>query len=118
MKRYKFALENKGFELSTYRLDELPNSSKEKAIQEHLDFLNSIGYECENESGELETIYDYLEICNQSDINEVVENIAANEYEYNFNGELAGIITYIRDNRPTGKKTIRLNGQEINLLEI
>ena len=41
MKHYQFTIEDKRFEIITYSLSELPKKSKEKAIQEHLDFLNS-----------------------------------------------------------------------------
>ncbi len=117
MKRYKFSLDGKDFEVITYLLDELPETSKQKAIQEHLDFLNAEGITCENESGELEVEYDYLDACKDSDINEVIENIDVNEYEYDFNGDLVGITTYMSDNKPTGKKTIRINKQEIEIIE-
>ncbi len=43
MKHYKFNYENKNFELLTYSLNELPESSRQKAIQDHLEFLNSTG---------------------------------------------------------------------------
>ena len=115
MRHYKFSLDGKDFEVITYLLDELPETSRRKAIQEHLDFLNSIGQESENESGELEIEYDYLDACKDSDISEVIDNIDANEYEYDFNGDLVGITTYMSDNKPTGKKTIRINKQEIEI---
>ncbi len=117
MRHYKFSLDGKDFEVITYLLDELPETSKQKAIQEHLDFLNAEGITCENESGELEVEYDYLDACKDSDINEVIENIDVNEYEYDFNGDLVGITTYMSDNKPTGKKTIRINKQEIEIIE-
>lgn len=118
MKRYKFSLEGKTFEVITYNLDELPEASKNKAIQDHLNFLNSEGIICENEAGELETEYDYLDNSSDDDIKEVIDNIDANEYEYDFNGELVAITTYLKSNKPTGKKSIRINKQEIDLIEV
>ena len=118
MQHYKFSLDDKNFEVITYPLDELPEASKQKAIQDHLDFLNSIGQEFENESGEMETEYDYLDAYKDADINDVIESISINEYEYDFNGDLVGITIYTKDNKPTGKKTIRINKQEIDLIEV
>ncbi len=99
MKHYKFFLEKKNFEVITYPFDELPEMSKQKAIQDHFDFLNSFDNPVENQD-------------------EVIENIRINEYEYDFKGDLVGITIYMKDNKPTGKKTIKINKKEIDLIEI
>ncbi len=118
MNHYKFSLEGKTFEVITYSLDELIESSRQTAIDDHMNFLNGEGIECENDEGEFETEYDYLNNYKNDDINHVIDNIEANDYEYDFNGKLVGITKYMKDNKPTGKKTIRINKQEIDLIQL
>jgi hypothetical protein len=75
--------------INLYQFNELSNEAKEKAISQHEDFLLSIGQECENEQGEMETLYsDTIER------SEVIESIEMNEYYFFIDGELAHCTTY------------------------
>ena len=115
MKYYKFNYEGKNFELLTYSLNELPASSKQKAIQDHLNFLNEIGNEYENEAGKIVTEYDYLDCYNESHLAETAENIEANGYEYNIFGSIVPMTHFTGNHELSGKTAIRIDKKEIML---
>ena len=115
MNRYKFQLEGKDFELITYSLHELSSKSKEKAIQDHLEFLNREGEDVEDDFGNMRTQYDFLNPFSTNDIACVIDNIEANDYEYDFHGEIVPITQFCGKHPKSGQKAIRINKQEIDL---
>ena len=89
-------------EIKLYQFNELSEEAKEKAIDEHRDFLLSTMSERDFISGDPEhdtkeelkemynTEYDYILYNNDA----VIENIEANEYYFFTSGELANTVTY------------------------
>lgn len=93
--------------INLFQFQELSDEAKQEAIEEHFHFLNSLGMEVENESGQLITEeYEPSE-------SEVIENIEINEYFFYENGELASTIKYTGKHPLSGSTVYQHKGQKV-----
>lgn len=92
--------------INLYSFSELSKDAQQKAINEHKDFLLSIGEEFENEDGEMVTEYpeDYED-------SYVIENIEVNEYVYFEDGKLASCTTYTGKHPKSGISELNFHGR-------
>ena len=65
--------------IDLFEYDELSEDAKKNAFEEHLNFLVSVGYECENENGEMEQA-DIMLWEEQELTDYVEESLVINEY--------------------------------------
>ena len=91
--------------INLYSFNELSEQAKQKAINEHMDFLLNEGEMQENEAGVLETVY-YDEIPE----NEVIESIEANDYVFFQDGSLAHCTTYTGKHEKAGITEFNFKG--------
>ena len=95
--------------IKLYEFSELSDAAKERAVEKHKDFLDSLPLELENEAGELkEYYYEYPE-------EEVIENIEANEYIFFADGKLANCVTYIGKHPKAGITEFTFKGETIEI---
>jgi len=97
----------KTVKINLYQFSELSEEAQQKAISEHENFLFSVGYEVENEVGELVTIYP-----DEMEENEVIESIESNEYYFFASGELANVIQYCGEHPNSGKIEFNYHGEK------
>ena len=83
-------------EIKLYSYDELNESGKIKAFNEHKDFMDSLEEEYENEKGEMDK--EFMEHDKES----VEDSINANEYLFFENGEMADCVTYTGKHEKAG----------------
>ena len=83
-------------QISLYSFNELSNESKQLAILEHGNFLNSLPQEFEDEDGKM--VSEYIDHSDE----EIIDNILANEYYFFENGELAKTCTYVGKHQKAG----------------
>ena len=98
----------KTLEIKLYSFEELSKESKEKAINEAIEFLDSEPTEYENENGEI--VYEYFE----HDESQAEEFIDVNDYLFFKNGTLAHTVTYCGNHPKTGQSEFFLHGEIIN----
>ena len=84
-------------EIKLYEYDELEEKAKERAFNEHKEFLDSLEEEFENEKGEL--IKEYVE----HEKEEVEDNLRINEYLFFKDGEMADICHFTGKHEKAGK---------------
>ena len=96
--------------ISLYSFAELSDKAKQRAINEHMNFLLSEGYQEENEAGEFVTVYR-----NEMEEDEVIENIELNEYLFFEDGKLAHCVTYTGGHEKAGTTELFFHGQIIVL---
>lgn len=94
--------------INLYSFNELSEKSKEKAVTEHLDFLDSMPEEFEEEEG---IIKKYIEHSTQ----EAVDSIETNEYLFYADGELAHVVQYTGKHPKAGTIELNFHGQIITL---
>jgi hypothetical protein len=92
-------------EINLYSYEELKEEAKEKAFNEHKEFLDNLGEEYENEKGEL--IKEYRE----HEFEEVEESLRINEYLFFENGEMAHIIHFTGKHKKAGTTEFYFNGK-------
>lgn len=86
MKRYKYLLGNRGFELVTYSYDEFPQEVEDRIIDNHQQFLFTLG--------------DINSDMTESDRFAITsESIEANDYEYDCWGNLVPITKHMEGNK-------------------
>jgi len=91
--------------INLYEFKELGKESKERAIQEHKEFLDLMPVEVENEEGEMEDEY-----YNHSK-DEIIDSIEANEYVYFESGEMAQCVTYTGKHEKSGQTEFTFHGR-------
>ena len=96
--------------INLYDFADLSQGAKDKAIQDHREFLESLPEECENEAGELEQYY-RMDYSNE----EIIENIEANEYIYFANGDMAACTTYTGEHPKAGTTELKFKGETYTL---
>lgn len=91
--------------IKIYSFSELNEAAKQKAIYEHIDFLDSVPEDYENEAGEMESEYvDHTEA-------EAIESIEANDYFFYADGDLAHCVTYCGNHPEAGKTELKFHGE-------
>ena len=98
----------KTLEIKLYSFEELSQESKEKAINEAIEFLNSEPIEIENENGEI--VYEYFE----HDESQAEQFIDVNYYLFFKNGTLAHTVTYCGNHPKKGQSEFFLHGEIVN----
>lgn len=96
--------------INVYQFSELNDKAKQRAINEHMEFLNSVGIEYEAENGEMVTDYDY-----EHTENDTIESIEMNEYYFYSNGELANCTTYTGKHEKAGITELNFKGEIFTL---
>ena len=91
--------------INIYSFNELNDTAKDKAINEHGDFMESIGFDYEDEHGNMQMDY-----TRPSDA-DIIENIGANEYMFYYDGTLASITQYVGNHPMAGTSEFKLHGQ-------
>lgn len=91
--------------INLYSLDELSQESKDVAIQEHKDFLDSMPIDFEDEDGNLNEQY------HSHSEQETIDNIYANEYIYFGDGTLANCTTYTGKHPKAGTTEFNFKGK-------
>lgn len=91
--------------INLYSFSELNDNAKNRAIDEHRDFMQSFPDQCENEFGEL--VFEYADYT----VAEVIENIELNEYLYFANGILADTVQYVGDHPKVGTSELNFFGE-------
>lgn len=99
----------KQVEINLYSFSELSKEAKQKAIDEHKQFMDQEGQEFEDENGEMQTDYpDWSE-------DEVIDNIEANEYIYFEDGRLAHCTTYTGKHEKSGTTLFHFHGRDYDI---
>lgn len=83
-------------QIGLYSFNELSNESKQLAILEHGNLLNSLPQEFEDEDGKM--VSEYIDHSDE----EIIDNILANPYYFFENGELAKTCTYVGKHQKAG----------------
>ena len=91
--------------INLYSLSELNDVAKDRAIDEHRDFMQSIPDQYENENGEL--ITEYCEYTKD----DVIDNIEANEYLFYADGKLANTVEYTGKHPKVGISELKFHGE-------
>ena len=92
--------------IKLYRYDELNETAKEKAYNQHEEFICSCPPDYENEKGEM-IMEDFNTLTEKEFKDYVEESIRINEYWFFSDGSLANTITYTGKHEQAGK--IELN---------
>lgn len=98
----------KKISINLYSFAELSEQAKQRAIQEHLEFLDNMPEQYEDETGELVT--EYLE----HSIHEAIESIEMNEYIFYFNGEMVNSTTYVGGHPLAGITEVIIHGEKFS----
>lgn len=96
-------------EITLYEFDELDETSKQSAIFEHLNFLDSEPEEFENEQGEL--VREYMEHTEE----DTIESIRLNRYYFFSNGDIADCTTYTGKHPKAGKTEFKFKGENVEI---
>ena len=91
--------------INLYSFSELNDDAKNRAIDEHRDFMQSFPDEYQNEHGEL--VFEYANYTKA----EVIENIEANEYLFFANGILADTVQYVGKHPKVGTSELNFYGE-------
>ena len=92
-------------EINLYSYEELKEEAKEKAFNEHKDFLDSLKEEYENEEGIL--ISEYID----HDKEEVEDSLIINDYLFFENGQMANITHFTGKHKKAGTTEFYFNGK-------
>ena len=91
--------------INLYSFSELNDHAKNRAIDEHRDFMQSFPDQCENEFGEL--VFEYADYT----MAEVIQNIEANEYLFFADGTLADTVQYVGKHPKVGISELTFYGE-------
>jgi hypothetical protein len=95
----------KTISINIYSFNELTEAAKENAINQHADFMDLVGFDYEDENGNMQMDY------SRPNDAEVIENIEANEYLFFLDGELASITQYAGNHPMAGTSEFKLHSQ-------
>lgn len=95
----------KKVQITLYEFQELKESAKEVAIEEHGDFLDSLPVVYENDSGK--TIKEYV-IHEKEDI---ISSIEANEYLFFADGKMANVTHFTGSHPKSDDIELRFHGE-------
>ena len=99
----------KSVQINLYSFAELSEKAKQFAINEHGDFLESLGNDLEDENGEI-----YRDYSRPTDA-DIIEGIEANSYLYFANGEMASITHYCGGHAKAGITEFKFHGEIIDI---
>ena len=92
-------------EIKIYKYDELNEDAKNKAFEDHKNFMDSLEEEYENEKGEL--IKEYVDHDKES----VEDSIRINEYYFFNSGKMADCVTYTGKHKKSGTTEFKFYGK-------
>ena len=92
-------------EIKLYEYNELKDEAKERAFNNHKEFLDSCEVECENKTGEL--IKENID----HEKDDVEESIRINEYLFFQDGEMAHILHFTGTHEKAGITEFYFNGE-------
>ena len=95
--------------INLYELNELTEKARQRAIDDHFNFLCSIGQEVEGDDGQMYTDY------SEPDEQDVIESIEINEYLFYADGDMANCTTYTGEH-PKAGTTELIIGNDIYLI--
>ena len=101
--------------IELFDYDELSKESRDVAFNEHLEFLSSLGYESEDEDGNMIT-EDIMEWEQKELIDYVEESIRINDYYFFESGEMAHTVHYTGKHEKAGITELMLLGDVYELL--
>ena len=87
------------------QFNELNESAKQYAINQHGDFLESVGNQYEDENGDMQTDY------SRPDDTDIIDNIECNEYLFFEDGKLASITHYTGKHEKSGITEFKFHGR-------
>lgn len=96
-------------EIQLLELHELNAEGREKAINDHFDFMCSLGTICEDKDG-----YSYTDYSDPEE-KEIIESIEANEYLFFKDGSIANTINFRGKHERTGETVFLFQDQEFIL---
>ena len=97
-------------EINLYGYEELKGKAKEKAFEEHSNFILDNPSDYENEKGKM--VYDDYSKWKEKDFKEMVEeSILINEYMFFENGEMADIIHFTGEHEKSGTTEFYFQGK-------
>ena len=91
--------------INLYSFSELNDHAKNRAIDEHRDFMQSLPDQYVDEHGEL--VFEYADYT----IPEVIQNIEANEYLFFADGTLADTVQYVGKHPKVGISELTFYGE-------
>ena len=94
-------------EISLYSFDELNGQAKDRAIADHIGFLDSLPEEFEDADGIM--CSEYIEHTEE----QAIESIQANEYLFFADGTLANVTQYCGKHPRAGQAELTLHGETI-----
>ena len=107
---------NSGFSITAFEFADLRGKAKENAINSHVQFLIEIGAEEYQDSFEksekMQTPWFLPEILWEDHSSNIIDNIEANGYLFDLNGDLLPITQYTGKHPKTGTFSIRIFGEE------
>lgn len=95
--------------INLYEFAELSQKAQGKAISEHIDFMDSLPEESENEDGTM--ISEYIEHSEE----DAIDSIEANEYLFYADGTLANCVTYCGAHPLAGITELKFHGEVYRL---
>jgi translation elongation factor EF-Ts len=98
--------------INLYSFNELSKEAKERAINEHLEFMDSLPEESENEDGEM--VEEYVEHSEE----DAIESIDVNQYLFFEDGEMAHILTYVGGHKRAGTTEFFFHGKTYDITEL
>lgn len=101
----------KTLKINLYLFAELNDDAKERAIQEHMNFLDTTPEPFENEDGKM--VSEYVE----HSISETIESIEMNEYHFYFDGEMANYTRYVGNHPLAGTAEVVIHGETFRFKE-
>lgn len=88
-------------EINLFQYDELKGKAKERAFNEHFNFIRDNPSEYENDDGEM--VYEDYSKWKEEDFREMIEDsIKINNYWFFENGEMAKCVTYTGKHEKAG----------------
>jgi len=97
----------KTVQITLFAFDELNATAQQKAISEHLEFMDSLPEEYENEEGEM--ISEYIEHTET----DAYESINANDYLFFTDGTLSSVTHFSGKHPRAGQAEFTLHGETI-----
>jgi hypothetical protein len=91
--------------ITGFEFADLKGKAREKALQDHYEFMSSVNEE-ENSQGEL------VPADLEYDEEYTIENILANEYLFDLNGEILPVTSYCGKHPLSGQHSIKIFGEE------
>lgn len=91
--------------INIYEFKELSQTAKEYAINEHGDFLEQVGFDYEDDNGQMKMDY------TRPTEDEIIDSIEANGYQYFKNGKMVNGCTFVGSHPKKGTTEYKIEGE-------